>query len=321
MLHSYMKKLIYISLLILILTLISHRALAAEREADDESEVRTNRTREIEADDRYDEPEQEPEDDVFELAPVIEPIEQPPSPPVETNGGPTVQPQAGLEVNTKANKSTSELPENQPKVVDTYQDAQEQQTTTPVISKAFPWAWIITRASGIASYILLTVMSLLGMSLTTGLVYRLMSPAAAWSLHRATASVLLLSVAAHIVSLLFDAFMNLRIIDVLIPFISPYQPILISLGILGFYLLLLILGTSLYTMTSHARFWRTVHAFGFVMFMLIFLHGILIGTDAEQTWMQTIYWITGALVLSAGIYRLIWRYRRNRYINPPASLK
>jgi hypothetical protein len=315
-----MKKLTYIFFLLLILTLISHRALAAEREDDDESEAPTNRTRVIEADDDYDEPEQRPEDDAPEPSPIIDPIEESPSLPLANDSESIGQPQVNLVTDSESAEPISETPADQPQIVDTYQDAQQATTTNaPVISKAFPWAWIITRASGIASYILLTAMSLLGILLTTGLIYRMLSPAAAWSLHRATASVLLLSVSAHVVSLLLDRFMNLRIVDVLIPFVSSYRPLLISLGIFGFYLLLLVLSTSLYTMTSHARFWRTVHALGFVMFALIFLHGILIGTDTKQVWMQAIYWITGALVAGAGIYRLIWRYRRIRDINAPGS--
>ncbi len=181
---------------------------------------------------------------------------------------------------------------------------------TPVISTEFPWAWIITRAAGITSYVLLGVLSLTGMLLSTGTFFRAFEPATAWSIHRAIASVLLFSVLTHVGSLLFDKFIGLRLLDVLVPFVSPYRPLLVALGILGFYLLLLVLATSLYTMNRYPRFWRIVHYFSFVMFVSIFFHGILIGTDAKVLWVRLIYWCTAALVVGLGTYRLWWKHHQ-----------
>jgi DMSO/TMAO reductase YedYZ heme-binding membrane subunit len=141
-----------------------------------------------------------------------------------------------------------------------------------------------------------------------------MSPSAAWSLHRAIGSTLLVSVAAHLGGLLLDSFIKLRFADVLIPFVSSYETTLISLGIIGFYLLLIVLGTSLYTMSGHPRLWRALHILGFPMFVLIMLHGLLLGTDRHQAWMLGLYWGSAGLITSALIYRLVWRYRSARPI-------
>jgi hypothetical protein len=181
---------------------------------------------------------------------------------------------------------------------------------TPVISKAFPWAWVITRAAGITSYILLGLLSLTGLLLSTGTFFRAFEPATAWSIHRAIASSLLFAVLTHVGSLLFDKFINLHILDVLVPFVSSYRPLLVTLGIAGFYLLLLVLATSLYTMNRWPRFWRIVHYFSFVMFISIFFHGILIGTDAKVWWVRLIYWGTAALVVGLGAYRLWWKHHQ-----------
>lgn len=195
-----------------------------------------------------------------------------------------------------------------------------EQATTPVaatdtllppiqnISTAFPWAWVTSRASGIASFLLLGLLTVTGMLLTSGALYRIFTPATAWSVHRAIASVLLVSMLTHVGSLLFDSFINLKLTDVLIPFLSPYRPLLVALGIGGFYLLLLILATSLYTMNSHPKFWRSTHFFAFPMFILIFLHGVLIGTDTREWWMMTIYWAVGSAVGAVVLYRLAWKY-------------
>jgi hypothetical protein len=210
-------------------------------------------------------------------------------------------------------------PTNEPApVVSTSEDQNQTNTNSTVIptqqtsqtpkQTSLPWPWIITRAAGIASYLLLALLTITGITLTTGLLFRIMQPSTAWSIHRAIASVLLISVVTHIISILFDSFIKLRFVDVFIPFVSPFRPLLMALGIGGFYLLLLVLSTSLYTMTSHPRFWRILHYLGFPMFLMLFLHGVLIGTDAHQMWMQVIYWASGGLVALAVIYRLMWRY-------------
>lgn len=191
-------------------------------------------------------------------------------------------------------------------------------TVAPVatVSASFPWPWIIARAMGIASYVLLSILSITGILLTMGALYRIMSPATAWSLHRAIGSVLLFSVLVHISALRFDTFIRLRTADILIPFVSHYQPILVALGIIGFYILLFVLASSLYTMTSHAKFWRTVHFFAFPMYILIFLHSILLGTDAHHWWMKLISWGSFSALMLTVLYRLWWKYRpAKRFIN------
>lgn len=178
----------------------------------------------------------------------------------------------------------------------------------PKISTAFPWAWVVTRASGISSYILLAMLSITGILLTTGVLYRIFSPASAWSVHRAIATMLLFSVVAHIIALFSDRFIPFSLPALFIPFLATYRSPLVALGIMGMYLLLLTLLSSLYTITSHPKFWRTIHFLGFPMFILIFLHGVLIGTDTKQPWMIAIYWITAGLVVAGVVYRLVWKY-------------
>jgi len=183
-------------------------------------------------------------------------------------------------------------------------------SSTANISTNFPWAWTVTRAAGIASYILLALMTVIGISLSTGLLFRLFQPATAWSIHRAIGSALLVSVILHVFSQLFDHFIGMRLVDLLVPFASRYQMTLVALGVFSFYVLLLLLWSSLYTMTNRPRFWRLVHYLSFPMFALIFLHGILIGTERHLWWMQTIYWSSAAIIGVMIYYRVWWRFHK-----------
>lgn len=232
--------------------------------------------------------------------------------PATISPAPRPEPPVTMTVDTVTNtidatSVTGVTPESQPPVT-----TSALETVAPKVSSDFPWPWIAARSLGVASFLLLGILSITGILLTTGILFRLMSPATAWSTHRAIGSVLLFSVLGHITALLLDRFMNLRLVDVLVPFISPFQRLYMSLGIIGWYLLLLILASTLYTMTRYARFWRTIHFFAFPMYVLIFLHGLWIGTDAHRWWMQVIFWGSGSLVGAAVIYRLIWKYRASK---------
>ncbi|MFA6099095.1 MAG: hypothetical protein WCV50_06195 [Patescibacteria group bacterium] len=174
----------------------------------------------------------------------------------------------------------------------------------------FPWAWVTTRAAATVSFIMLALLTMTGISLSTGLLYRIFSPATGWSVHRAIGSILLISVLVHIFSLLFDQFIGMNLLDILVPFASSYQPLLVSLGIVGFYLLALILGTSFYKMATKAKFWRRIHYLSFPMFALIFIHSILLGTDSHQPLMQALYWGSAVLVMGFVIYRIAWKFYR-----------
>lgn len=274
---------------------VKHASLIAEVEAEDEN------------DDVF-----EPQDEDVRPAPTKQVTPQISAPPQNTNAR-VVTPQDTVVPEVVVPQVTVPAPIEQAVPVieaDVNVNANMDVRALPVSQRPFPWAWIVTRAAGIASFLTLALLSIVGMLLTTGALFRIMSPATAWSLHRAIATALLFSVATHIVGILLDTFMNLHVFDVFIPFYSSYRPLLIALGIFGFYILLLQLATSLYTMTKYPRFWRTVHALSFVMFALIFLHGVLIGTDSKQWWALAMYWASGIAVGATVAYRLMWRYKR-----------
>lgn len=239
---------------------------------------------------------EESEEDAFEPEDDIQPTVVQSTPALNTATAPT----------TTINSPSSATSETTPASVETA----VAQPVVSSISTTFPWSWVVTRVAGIASFVLLALTTIIGIAITTGLMFRFFSPAAAWSIHRAIGTVMLVSIVLHVGSLLFDSFLGLRISDILIPFVSFYRKTLVSLGIIGFYLMLGIVGTSLYTMTSHAKFWRFLHYFGFVMFILIFLHGVLIGTDTREWWMKVMYWTSAFAVTGFGIYRIVWKLRK-----------
>ena len=97
--------------------------------------------------------------------------------------------------------------------------------------------------------------------------------------HRASAYATIAATVAHPLLLLLAWRVHFRVIDLLVPLWSPLQPIQNSLGAIALYLLLLVLGTSIYRLKIGRVWWRRSHWLVYPAALLLFIHGIF--TDSE----------------------------------------
>jgi DMSO/TMAO reductase YedYZ heme-binding membrane subunit len=76
------------------------------------------------------------------------------------------------------------------------------------------------------------------------------------------------------------------------------------MGIIGFYLLIIIILTSLILIVTKYKAWRLIHYLTYPTFVFLFIHGLFIGTDSSALAMKLVYLITGSLAAIAFAYRL-----------------
>lgn len=171
--------------------------------------------------------------------------------------------------------------------------------------KEIPWTWYLARVSGVMSYLLLFLLTISGVGLTTSFIFTFIGPILVWRIHRMIGIALIAFIAIHLITLYFDSYMNFSRSDLLIPFFSNYEPLYLSLGIIGLYLFILIMLISLVLIVKKYKFWRLLHYLTFPTFIMLFVHGVFLGTDTQTFIMQIIYWSTGIIALLAFIYRLI----------------
>jgi hypothetical protein len=172
------------------------------------------------------------------------------------------------------------------------------------------WPWYFARASGLVAYILLFLLVVSGMGIKTSWSFRFISPTFAWLNHRYLGLALTFSVAVHLISLLVDNFLKFTILDILVPFVSPYKPLFLSLGIIGFYLFLAVIITSIFTMTKFYKTWRLLHYLPYPLFIILFIHGYFIGTDTSLILVKSMYLVTGLIFTLLGVYRLYFFYKQ-----------
>lgn len=182
----------------------------------------------------------------------------------------------------------------------------KQTLQTPLTSQnqsSLPW--YIARAAGIVAYLLMFFVVILGVGMTTSYIYKYINPVQSWLIHKYLSLALGIALLTHITALLFDNFIGLRLNDLLVPFTSNYRPILLGLGIIGFYILLVIIFTSIFFLLKYKRTWRFVHYFVYLLFTLSLIHGLFIGTDSNTLVMKIIYYSTGLIFVSLLIYRFV----------------
>lgn len=176
-------------------------------------------------------------------------------------------------------------------------------TSSAATTTSLPW--YITRAAALSAYILMFLVIILGTGMTTGYVYKYSNPVQTWIIHKYLSIALGLTLLLHISSLLFDKFINFSWADILIPFSSNFKPLFLSLGIFGFYLILIIIFSSLFYRLKYQRAWRGIHYATYPLFIFSFVHGVFIGTDTPTPVMQVVYGVTGLVFSGLLIYRFL----------------
>jgi predicted ferric reductase len=156
--------------------------------------------------------------------------------------------------------------------------------------------WYLTRAAGTTAYILLTLSMLWGLALNISSV-KTWSPGPLTMVLHATISWLALVLAmVHGAMLLFDGYYHYRITDLLVPFTGPYRPMAVGLGVVGFWILVVVTPSfALRRRRFSYRTWKILHYTSYVAFLLVTAHGLTAGTDAFRVGFQMLF-VTGVLL-------------------------
>jgi predicted ferric reductase len=170
-------------------------------------------------------------------------------------------------------------------------------------SKAY---WFISRSSGVLAYVLLTLGVMWGLVQSGSILRPTIPPPLALGLHSLLNWTSLAMAALHALILLGDNFIKLTLGDIVIPFISPYRPLVVGLGVLGIYLMFL-LALSFYARRQLGqKTFRTLHYASYLTYLLVTWHSLGAGSDSHVLW--PLY------VLSIGAvgFLTMWRIANSR---------
>lgn len=177
------------------------------------------------------------------------------------------------------------------------------------------WPWYIIRAAGLLSALLIILLMISGIGQVTGLTYRFIEPIKAWAIHKAMAIALLISLAIHVLFILFDKYMPFTLPQILVPFLSNYNNgttvlglaiggLAIAFGIFAMYGVVIIVASSLGWIDSRKTTWRWLHYVSYAVALLVFLHVLLAGTDVKYGTFRMAWVGLGVIVVLAILSRL-----------------
>ena len=165
--------------------------------------------------------------------------------------------------------------------------------------------WYVTRASGLVAYLLLWFSMVLGLAVTSKYLDHALDRVFTYDFHQFISLLSIAFVAVHIIVLMFDRYLPYSIWQILIPFISPYRPFWVGIGVIGFYLIILVTVTFYLRNKIGGRAFRLIHILSLVGYLGATLHGIYSGTDTSLPTMQVLYKGTGLVVLFLTIFWVV----------------
>jgi len=168
------------------------------------------------------------------------------------------------------------------------------------VAEAF---WALGRATGVVSLVLFTVTVLLGVLTRSGRPALGLPRFAVTLVHRNVSLLATALVVIHVVSLLLDPYAQLRLVDVLVPFLGTMKPFWLGLGTFAFDLVLALVVTGLLRQRLGQRTFRFVHWFSYAMWPVAVLHTLGDGSDVGKSWLVLILL---ACVVSV-VASLFWR--------------
>ncbi|HEX3220929.1 MAG TPA: ferric reductase-like transmembrane domain-containing protein [Nocardioides sp.] len=163
--------------------------------------------------------------------------------------------------------------------------------------------WAFGRGTGVVALVLFTVSLVLGIVARSGRRVPWLGRFGTSDLHRTAALTGTGLVAAHVGSLLFDPYAQLKVVDFVFPFLAAYRPMWLGLGTVALDLIGVVTIVSLLRHRVGPRVFKTVHWATYVLWPTALLHALGSGTDAATLWFRAI----AVVCISAVVTAIGWR--------------
>lgn len=162
--------------------------------------------------------------------------------------------------------------------------------------------WYLARATGAVTLVLLTLTVALGVANQQRWAPRRTPRFVVEHLHRSASLLVVVLLVIHVAASVVDGYVQIRLVDAIVPFVSAYHPLWLGLGTLAFDLLIALVATSVLRAHLGVRTWKAVHRLAYACWPVAMVHGLGIGTDVATTgWML---WLSVAC--AAAVAAAVW---------------
>jgi predicted ferric reductase len=172
--------------------------------------------------------------------------------------------------------------------------------------------WYLTRAAGLMGYFLIWLSTAWGLVVSSKILDSLMDRGFTYDFHEYFSLLGLGFIAIHVIVLMADKYLPYTIWQVLIPFLSPYRPFWVGIGVIAFYLSLLVTVTFYLKKKIGMDLFRKIHYLSLVGYVGATLHGLYAGTDSVLPIANLLYKGTFLITLFLVAYWVVLLYFRKQ---------
>ncbi len=178
--------------------------------------------------------------------------------------------------------------------------------------QGLPWNWLLIRASGITAWGLLTAVVAWGLILATRFPPRVASAQRLMHMHRWLGALALAVTAGHVGLILVDPVVPFTLVQILVPFTAPWEPVAVALGTIALWLLIPVsvmrlLRTPMAGAGAVAVWFGRAHWLAYAAWPVATAHYVLAGTDALTEWSIGLL-IAGTAVVAGAL--VVWGFAR-----------
>ncbi|MGA2295344.1 MAG: ferric reductase-like transmembrane domain-containing protein [Acidimicrobiales bacterium] len=179
-----------------------------------------------------------------------------------------------------------------------------------MISLTSPYLWYTTRATGLVALVLFTLVVTLGTLVANRIGGTVVGRFELNELHRSVSLVAMVFLVLHILTTVADSYVSTGIISAVVPFTSSYKDVAVTVGAVGFDLILAVWVSSLLKVRIKNQSWRFIHWFSWLAFTAAIVHSFLIGTDTRRGAGLILVGLCALSVIVAALWRYVARPTR-----------
>jgi predicted ferric reductase len=172
--------------------------------------------------------------------------------------------------------------------------------------------WYVSRASGLMAYLLMWLSTLWGFAISSKIFDSFLKREFTYDFHEHLSLLALCFMLLHAIVLMLDKVEPMSLVEILVPFASNYRPLWTGIGIIAFYLSILVTVTFYIRSRISMKAFRAIHYLSIVAFVGALFHGLYAGADSALNWTQLMYWGTFLSTVFFAVYWLVFARLQSR---------
>jgi predicted ferric reductase len=140
--------------------------------------------------------------------------------------------------------------------------------------------WYLTRAAGLMAYFLLWLSTIWGLAVVSKIFDRLLHRSFTFNFHEFLSLLSIGFLGLHVLVLTADQYLPYSMAQILVPFLSPYRPLWVGLGVIAFYFILLVTITFYLKNKIGIRTFKAIHVLSLLGYLGAVVHAFFSGTES-----------------------------------------